>query len=53
VDKYLKGNGTYNGLIRIISNPLFLQGCYNEMKSKPGNMSKGTDDTTLDGISKK
>lgn len=53
VDKYLKGNGTYNGLIRIISNPLFLQGCYNEIKSKPGNMSKGTDNTTLDGISKK
>ena len=54
VDKYLKGNGTYNGLIRIISNPLFLQGCYNEIKSKPGNMmSKGMDNTTLDGISKK
>lgn len=52
VDKYLKGNGTYNGLIRIISDPIFLQGCYNEIKSKPGNMSRGTDNSTLDGISK-
>jgi group II intron reverse transcriptase/maturase len=52
VDKYLKGNGTYNGLIRIITDPLFLQGCYNEIKSKPGNMTKGTDNSTLDGINK-
>ena len=53
VDKCLKGNGTYNGLIRIISDPQFLQGCYNEIKSKPGNMTKGTDNSTLDGINKK
>lgn len=50
VNLLLKGDGTYNGLIRILSNPLFLQACYLEIKSKPGNMSKGTDDTTLDGI---
>lgn len=43
----------YNGIIRIIANPLFLQGCYNEIKSKPGNMSRGTSKTTLDGINKK
>lgn len=50
VNMLLKGDGTYNGLIRILSNPEFLQACYLEIKSKPGNMSKGTDDTTLDGI---
>lgn len=50
VNMLLKGDGTYNGLIRILSNPEFLQACYLEIKSKPGNMSKGTDNTTLDGI---
>jgi group II intron reverse transcriptase/maturase len=50
VSKYIRKDGKYNGLINIISNPLFLQGCYNEIKSKPGNMSKGTNPETLDGI---
>lgn len=50
VNKYIKGDGTYNGLINILSNPLFLEACYLEIKSKPGNMSKGSDNITLDGI---
>lgn len=50
VNKYIRKDNMYNGLINIISNPLFLQGCYNEIKSKPGNMSKGTTPETLDGI---
>lgn len=50
VNKYIRKDGKYNGLINIISNPLFLQGSYNEIKSKPGNMSKGTNPETLDGI---
>lgn len=53
VNKYIKGDGTYNGLINILSDPLFLQACYLEIKSKGGNMSKGSDNTTLDGISEK
>lgn len=53
ISKYLRGDGTYNGLIRILADSKFLQACYLEIKSKPGNMSKGTDDTTLDGINLK
>lgn len=53
VNKYIRKDNMYNGLINIISNPLFLQGCYNEIKSKPGNMSKGTNPETLDGINLK
>ena len=53
VNNYIKGDGTYNGLINILSDPLFLQACYLEIKSKPGNMSKGFDNTTLDGINDK
>ena len=34
----------------MLANPLFLCACYNEIKSKPGNLSKGTSEETLDGI---
>lgn len=40
----------YNGIINILADPLFLQACYLEIKSKPGNMSKGITHETLDGI---
>jgi group II intron reverse transcriptase/maturase len=50
VNKYIRGDGLYNGIINIISNPVFLQECYNVIKSKPGNMSKGINPETLDGI---
>jgi hypothetical protein len=40
----------YNGIINILANPKFLQACYLTIKSKPGNMSKGITDETLDGI---
>jgi hypothetical protein len=43
-------SGKYNGIINILANPLFLQACYLEIKSKPGNMSVGTNKETLDGI---
>ena len=36
----------------IISNPLTLRTAYEMIKSKPGNMTRGTDTETLDGISK-
>lgn len=43
----------YNGIINILSDPLFLQACYLEIKSKPGNMSRGITSETLDGINLK
>ena len=45
-----KHGGKYNGVIRIIADPKFLLDCYKLIKSKPGNMSKGTTPETLDGI---
>jgi group II intron reverse transcriptase/maturase len=46
-------NNVYNGIINILANPFFLQACYLEIKSKPGNMSKCIPDETLDGINQK
>lgn len=40
----------YRKLIQIMSNPAFLHACYEAIKSKPGNMTKGTSNETLDGI---
>lgn len=40
----------YNGLVKILADPAFLLACYNTIKSKPGNMTKGTSNETLDGI---
>lgn len=51
LNDYLNRENKYNGIIRIIANPDFLMRCYMEIKSKPGNMSKGTTPETLDGIS--
>ena len=45
-------NGKYNGLIRIIT-PEFLTNCYFLIKSKPGNMTQGTNKETLDRINTK
>lgn len=42
----------YNGIINLIANPIYLIKCYEEIKSKPGNMSPGTRSITLDGIDK-
>jgi len=50
LNKYIKHNKTYNGIINILANPEFLSICYAEIKSKPGNMSKGINEETLDGI---
>lgn len=43
-------NHKYYKLLEILSNPYFLERCYSEIRSKPGNMTKGTDKETLDGI---
>jgi len=45
-----KKNDKYNGIIRIIADPQFLFLCYKAIKSHPGNMTKGTTSSTLDGI---
>lgn len=37
-------------IIEFISSPEFLVACYEEIKSKPGNMTRGIDKTTLDGL---
>lgn len=50
VDKFKKGDNLYYGLINIIADPELLRACYLEIKSKPGNMTKGTNNITLDGI---
>lgn len=50
VHKYMRKDNKYNGIINIIANPAFLKACYNEIKSRPGNMSKGITNETLDGI---
>ena len=49
LDQY-KTKGKYNGIIRILADPGFLQYCYMLIKGKPGNMSVGTTKETLDGI---
>lgn len=53
VDKYLKGDGKYNGIVNIISDEDFLKFCYLSIKSNPGNMSEGAKRITLDGINEK
>jgi hypothetical protein len=41
----------YNNIIKqILSDPYFLIACYEEIKGKPGNTTRGVGKTTLDGI---
>jgi retron-type reverse transcriptase len=53
--EYMKRNRTKDGrfdkLIYLIQDVNFLTMSYNMIKSKPGNMSVGTDNMTFDGIS--
>lgn len=42
--------GKYYKLLEILANPFYLEKCYNEIMSKPGNMTKGLSKETLDGI---
>ena len=53
LQSYINKRGQYNGLINLLSKPEFLIACYEEIKGKPGNMTRGTTDITLDGISSK
>ena len=45
-----KTDQKYYKIINRIADPHFLVACYEEIKSKPGNMTRGTDKTMLDGI---
>lgn len=41
----------YNKFIHLLSDPYFLVACYEEIKGKAGNMTRGVKKETLDGIS--
>jgi hypothetical protein len=53
INKYMRKDHKYNGLINIIADPIFLWACYDTIKSKAGNMSRGITSETLDGIKEK
>jgi len=40
----------YGKLMKILCDPFYLLKCYEEIKSNPGNMTKGLSHTTLDKI---
>jgi hypothetical protein len=44
-------DGRCTNLMKIISDPAALRSAYHRIKSKPGSMTKGSDNETLDGIS--
>lgn len=46
-------NNKYTGLYKTIADPKTLTQAYHNIKSKPGNMTPGVDDLTLDGMSNK
>ena len=48
--KKYENNDIYYNLNKIIGDPYFLIACYENIKSKPGNMTKGIDNYTLDGL---
>nr|QBM09686.1 hypothetical protein [Dactylella sp.] len=43
-------DGKLNGIINILADPGYLQFCYMLIRGKPGNMSKGITNETLDGL---
>lgn len=47
---YMDKRGSYNGLINILKKPEFLVACYESIRGKPGNMTKGSTKETLDGL---
>lgn len=48
--KLNKYKGKYNNLIEVIADIDFLQSAYQQIKSNPGVMAKGSDSETLDGL---
>lgn len=50
LENHINKENKYNGIIRILADPGFLQYCYMLIKGKTGNMSPGIDKITLDGL---
>ena len=50
--KYINNNKFYK-FNELLGDPYFLIACYENIKSKPGNMTKGIDNYTLDGLNGK
>jgi group II intron reverse transcriptase/maturase len=50
LEQYRKPGQKYYNLIKIISDPIFLVTCYEEIAKKKGNMTPGSDSYTLDGL---
>lgn len=46
-------NNKFTGLYKLIADSITLTLAYNNIKSNPGNMTPGMDNTTLDGVSNK
>lgn len=51
LDDLITPDMKYNNIVKnIISDPYFLIECYDTIRGKPGNMTRGIEKTTLDGI---
>lgn len=50
LQNYIDKQKIYNGLINLLKKPEFLVACYEGIRGKPGNMTKGSTNETLDGI---
>lgn len=51
LSEFETNDAKYNKFIQLLSDPYFLVACYEEIKGKPGNMTRGTKKETLDGLS--
>lgn len=51
--KYVSKDNRYFNINYLIGDPYFLIACYENIKGKPGNMTKGIDNYTLDGLNGK
>ena len=50
LNKY-ETHSKYNKFIQLLSDPFYLIACYEEIKGKAGNMTRGANKETLDGLS--
>ena len=53
LSKMKERNGKFYGIYKLICDENILFGAYHNIKSNPGNMTPGSDNLTLDGISQK
>jgi len=50
LEQYRKPEQKFYNLIKIISDPLFLVACYEEIAKKKGNLTPGSDGYIIDGL---